>query len=93
MSARIDLAVARSGLDTRDLLRDRTKMVQTPAEKAFARSGLSLLRLEHLSGIPRSALRRCMADPRRFTLSDLHSFAEATGGDGAQLFTEITKPN
>lgn len=69
---------------------DRSARDETPAEKAFARSGLSLLRLEHLTGISRSTLRRCMADPRRFTVGDLHQFAEATGVDEAKLYVEIT---
>lgn len=68
---------------------DRSARAETPTEKALTSSGLSLLRLEHLTGIPRSTLRRNISNPLRFSIGDLHRFAAATGVDGAELFAQI----
>lgn len=68
---------------------DRSPRVQNPAETALEQSGLSLLRLEQTTGIPRSTLRRKVAHPLSMTLDDLHRFAQATGADERKLFRAI----
>ncbi len=64
---------------------------ESPVEKARKKAGVPLLRLEQLTGIPRSTLRRQIANPLNIPAGDLLSIATALGVDDADLYQQIVE--
>lgn len=71
---------------------DRSPRTESAVEKALEASGVPLLRLEHLTGISRSTLRRKISNPLTLTLGEHQNIAEAIGADGTALYVEIVAP-
>lgn len=70
---------------------DRSAGTTSPVEKARLAAGVPLLRLEHLTGISRSTLRRKIENPHTFTTGELRDVAAALSIDAGALFAEITE--
>ena len=68
----------------------RPAEAESPVEKARIAADVPMLRLEHLTGIARSTLKRKIDNPLTLTLGDLHSVATALNVDGGALYAEIT---
>lgn len=70
---------------------DRSAGTESPVEQALREAGVPLLRLEHLTGISRSTLRRKIKNPHTFTTGELRDVAAALNTDAGALFAAITE--
>lgn len=68
----------------------RSSEAESPVEMARVKAGVPLLRLEHMTGITRSTLRRKIANPGTFTTDELARVADALSVDAAELFADVT---
>lgn len=70
---------------------DYTAGADSPVEQARLKSGMPLVRLEQLSGVPHATLRQEITHPGTLTLEELHRVSAALDADAGELFTQIVR--